>query len=213
MAFSVGRKVSARRRVRQALGIRGIGSVLPDIPSAKTVILHVLRQMLRRRPAKLRHYKRQMTLDQVPRYLKPMQMEIAQKALNHNVAYGMFGLLTQLTETAPVRTGTLVANYDLTTRQTTFNQYAAYFPKVIRGTYNENRSRSKPIERAYRNMAQLEKGGRTLKIVNPTPYFQYTPFYKEGIANRIERQGVRDLKQQIGRSTANYVAKLSRHGR
>ena len=213
MAFSVSRRVSARRRVRQALGIKGIGSVLPDIPSAKTIILYILRQLLRRRPARLRRYKRQIKLKDVATYYKPMHMEIAEKAMNRTIAYGLFSLLQQLTETAPVRTGTLVANYDLTTSDTTFKQGAAYYPKVIRGTFDENRSRSRPVQRALRNMPRLERGGRALKIVNPTPYFRFTPFFRAGIAQRIERQGIRNLNIAIKKEVAKQVVKLAKHGR
>lgn len=213
LPFNVSRRLSARRKAKQALGIRGLGSLLPNLPSAREIISRIIRRLLRSKSPKLRHYRRVMKLKDVSRLYKPMHMEIVKKSMNATITSGLIGLLNQLCEAAPVKTGTLVANFSLTPTRTTFKQYAGFFPRVVAGTDDEEKARRRPVNRAYEKYRWLVTRSRSLRIMNPTPYYDRVPFYTDGVESMIKRDGIRTLNNLLKKEMAKTVVKMARTGR
>lgn len=154
-----------------------------------------------------------MYLSEVPRIYKPMHMEIANQALRRNVIYGMIGIQQQFATAAPVKTGTLVANYELTRGHSQFRQYAGFFPRVIKGTGNESVVRGRPIKRSIKLLPILLKNKGFTKLVNPTSYCEIIQFYRSGTSRRIKELSVIRLNAVLKRSIPNTARRLNEKGR
>ena len=207
MAIKVSKGV-LRRGVLRGEGIRAA----PDITSALPI-----RQMMvalrRAKPIRLKRYKRVMFLREVPKKFLPMHMEIANKALRHNIVYGMIGIQQQFTQTAPVKTGTLVANYAVSEGRSSFKQYAGFYPRVVRGTGNEVVARRRAIDRSIIRIPRLVKARGFVKLTNPTPYCRRIPFYRSGLSNRIRDRSRNQLNRLLKKEIPFTASRLDKYGR
>ena len=223
MGFSVRRRVGVKRRIKQQLGLHAFGNPLPDKPSPKAILRQLLAGLFPRgRRYKIRRYQKEILITQVKKIYKQQYIEARRQVLIHDRVVAFLGVIQQLCNSAPVWTGTLVANFYLSLVGTaTFQQFAAYYPKKIKGTELEDDARQISVDRAERKasiifrrgVSSKKAAGRDIYIVNPTPYMDYTDFGAANEMDRIVESSMNYAEREIARNAPNDISRLMEHGR
>lgn len=223
MGFSVKRRVGIKRRIRQQLGLQAFGNPLPEKPSARAILRQLLKGLFPRGSRyKLRRHHKEILITQVKKIYKEQYLEARRQVIIHDRVVALIGVIQQLCNAAPVWTGTLVANFFLSlTGNATFRQFAAYYPKVIRGTELEDDARRISVDRAEakggilfrRGVTSKRAEGRDIYVVNPTPYMENTDFGASNEMDRIIDASMRYAEREIARSAPNAINRLMETGR
>ena len=158
-------------------------------------------------------YPKKIPMDKAQKYYRQRLMKIVHRAIAEAVV--STGELTTiaLAQSAPVYTGTWVPNYRLETApKGGFNQFAGFWPAVVRGTPREGQARNRPIKKTkalasgYVQWAAARGDRYKFYLMNSTPYRLYHPWYVQraeaGIASFVKNMAGRDLPARVSKRIA-----------
>ena len=147
-------------------------------------------------------YPSRIPLHKVAKLLKPRLTRILDIATAEALTDTAIAVTLELGRDGPVCTGTLVSNNVITTTpNATFNQWIAYFPRIVHGTPEEGVARGIAFRSSINYARRIVSEAVTLGlpnfkiyIMNPTPYRTQNRWYIDGLE-----------RSTVNRATAKYL--------
>ena len=209
MAFSASRKIGARRRIRAALGVRGLGGFIPEAPSFQSIVRQLITGVFVRGVTTKRIVKPQYTLEEVAKgKLSKAMKKAAIQASFLTTAQAALHVLGELIFSSPIRRSNLAQAWRLS-RNPKAGYRSLVSPLNHEQVFVKAQSRFKRDE-LPRILTAARRGNLkyNLRSSNNTPYLTdaRSPTYWHGIRNRawsrqkakLQRTLARNQKQLMG---------------